>query len=377
MDFSLTETQSMMRESLRRAFSHYDLAERRRSRESDGGFSARWWALFAEQGWLAIPFTEDAGGLGGSVIDSMVVMEEMGRALVIEPYLASTVLAGSLIAGGGTDATEADLLAPLIDGTRIAAAAIYEKDGRFNPAIVGASAERTADGWRLSGQKTAVLFGASADVLVVSARTSGERADRHGISLFLVDRATQGVSRRGAPSVDGAQVATVTLDGVIVPPGAQLGPLNHGLHLIEDAIDRATLAACAEAVGIMDLLLNTTLEYVRTREQFGRRIGSFQVVQHRLVDLFIELEQARSLLLMATARSAEQDERAPMAISALKAQVAKAGRMIGQQSIQLHGGIGMTDDLCVGWGFKRLIAIEALFGDRDYHLARFRSAAGY
>ncbi len=329
------------------------------------------WRQFADMGLLAAPFTEADGGLGGGGGEIGVIAGEFGRGLVREPYLATVVLAGGLIGLGGSGALRAAVLPDLIAGTRRLAFAHHEAAARYTLAHVETRAEPAAGSVVLTGAKSLVLDGDSADQLVVSARTAGAAADPHGLDLFLVDAGQPGVAIRGYETNDGRRAAEVTLAGVVVGPDRQIGAAGAALPLIEAAVDRAIAWLAAEAAAIMQALCALTGEYLKTRRQFGVPIGSFQVLQHRLVDMHIETEQALSMALRATAAwSAAAAERAPV-MAAAKVKIGRAGRFVAQQAVQLHGGIGMTAEYRAGAYVKRLTMIDALFGNADHHLRRF------
>ena len=377
MDFSFTEEQSLLQDSVQRFVQNsYEFETRQKLVKTEEGFSRDNWSSFAELGWLALPFAEESGGFGGTAVETMIMMEEFGKGLVVEPYVTTVIMAGSIIEAGGSTAQKEGVLAEIMAGTKLAAVAYVEPQARFNLADVTTSAVASDDGYTLNGFKGVVLGGPSADVLVVPARTSGEQRDRDGITLFLVDASAEGISRRDYPTIDGGRASEVTIDNVSVGAGDMLGEAGAGLELLEVGINNGILAVCAEAVGAMEVLYKTTVEYCKTREQFGQPIGKFQVLQHRMVDMFMEHEQAKSLLYMAAIRMSEDDDvAARKAISALKVQVGKGGRFVGQNAIQLHGGMGMTDELNVGHYFKRITAVETLFGNADFHLKQYSSAA--
>jgi len=373
MDFSFSEEQSMLQDSVQRFVQDgYEFESRQKLIRSDEGFSRDNWSSFAELGWLALPFSEDNGGFGGTAVETMIMMEEFGKGLVVEPYVSTVIMAGSIIEAGGSAEQKEGLLAEIMAGTKLAALAYVEPQARFNLADVTTSAAAEGDGYTINGFKGVVMGGPSADVLVVPARTSGDQRDENGITLFLLDAGSDGISRRDYPTIDGGRASEITLDKVSVPASAVLGEVGGGHSLLEAGINNGILAVCAEAVGAMEVLYKTTVEYCKTREQFGQPIGKFQVLQHRMVDMFMEHEQAKSLLYMAAIRMSEDDEEeARRAVSALKVQVGKGGRFVGQNAIQLHGGMGMTDELNVGHYFKRLTAIETLFGNVDHHLKKY------
>ncbi len=377
MDFSFTEEQSLLQDSVQRFVQNsYEFETRQKLVKTEEGFSRDNWSSFAELGWLALPFAEESGGFGGTAVETMIMMEEFGKGLVVEPYVTTVIMAGSIIEAGGSTAQKEGVLAEIMAGTKLAAVAYVEPQARFNLADVTTSAVASDDGYTLNGFKGVVLGGPSADVLVVPARTSGEQRDRDGITLFLVDASAEGISRRDYPTIDGGRASEVTINNVSVGAGDMLGEAGVGLELLEVGINNGILAVCAEAVGAMEVLYKTTVDYCKTREQFGQPIGKFQVLQHRMVDMFMEHEQAKSLLYMAAIRMSEDDDvAARKAISALKVQVGKGGRFVGQNAIQLHGGMGMTDELNVGHYFKRITAVETLFGNADFHLKQYSSAA--
>ena len=377
MDFSFTEEQSLLQDSVQRFVQNsYEFEARQKLIKTEEGFSRDNWSSFAELGWLALPFAEESGGFGGTAVETMIVMEEFGKGLVVEPYVTTVIMAGSIIEDGGSTAQKEGVLADMMAGTRLAAVAYVEPQARFNLADVTTTATRSGDGYTINGFKGVVLGGPSADVLVVPARTSGDQRDAGGITLFLVDSSANGISRRDYPTIDGGRASEITFDNVEVSAGDVLGEIDAGLALLEVGINNGILAVCAEAVGAMEVLYKTTVEYCKTREQFGQPIGKFQVLQHRMVDMFMEHEQAKSLLYMAAIRMSEDDEvEARKAISALKVQVGKGGRFVGQNAIQLHGGMGMTDELNVGHYFKRITTIETLFGNADFHLKQYSNVA--
>ncbi len=373
MDFDFSEEQRLLDETVRRLVKdEYDLAKRKTYRAEPDGFSRKLWARYAEIGLLGLPFAESEGGFGGSAVETMIVMESFGRGLVVEPYLATVVLGGGLVALAGSAAQKRAILPEVGAGKLLLAFAHGERQARYALSDVETRAQRDGAAYVLSGQKGIVLHGDSADRLVVSARTGGSSRDRNGISLFLVDRKAKGVGLRGYPTVDGLRAAEVTLDKVRVEADQVLGAVDQAYPVIEHTVDRAIAALAAEAVGIMEVLNQTTLEYLKTRKQFGVPIGSFQVLQHRMADMVIEHEQTKSLAILAALSADSRDARERRrVISAAKVQVGKSGRFVGQQAIQLHGGIGMTDEYAAGHYFKRLTMIDQSFGDEDHHLDRF------
>ena len=377
MDFSFTDEQALLQDSVQRFIQNsYAFDSRQKLIKTEDGFSRENWASFAELGWLALPFSEDSGGFGGTAVETMILMEEFGKGLVVEPYLTTVLMSGSIIEAGGSSAQKEGVLAEIMAGTKLAALAYVEPQARFNLADVTTTATAEGNGYVINGFKGVVMGGPSADVLIVPARTAGEQRDEAGITLFLVDANSNGIAKRDYPTIDGGRASEITLENVTVDASAVIGEVGGGFALLEVGINNGILGVGAEAVGAMEVLYKTTVEYCKTREQFGQPIGKFQVLQHRMVDMFMEHEQAKSLLYMAAIRMSENDaEEARKAISALKVQIGKGGRFVGQQAIQLHGGMGMTDELNVGHYFKRLTAIETLFGNVDYHLKKYSAAA--
>jgi pimeloyl-CoA dehydrogenase small subunit len=323
----------------------------------------------AELGLLGLPFAERFGGSDGGPVETMIVMEGLGQALALEPYLATVVLGGGFLRHGGNDARQAALLPRIAAGELTLAFAATERHSRYDLADIATMARRDGSGWILDGEKGVVLHGDSADRLIVTARIGGGQRERDGIALFLVDAAAEGVTRRGYPTQDGLRAAEVTLSRVRVADDMVLGEPGAALSLVERVVDEAIAALCAEAVGAMSAMHELTLDYLKTRQQFGRPIASFQVLQHRSVDMLIALEQARSMALYATmmADAADAAER-HAALAAAKVQIGRSGRFIGQQAIQLHGGIGMTMEYKAGHYFKRVTMIDTIFGDADHHL---------
>lgn len=372
MDLSYSEDQRLLSESIARFVRNdYDFETRRDLAESELGFDEGKWAAYAELGWLAIPFTEADGGLGADPVAVMVLMEQFGRGLVVEPYTPSVLLGGGLIAAAGSDAQRRRWLGELIAGKSHLAFAHGEPGGRYTLSHVSTRVEAAGGGLRLTGHKAVVHNAEAADFLIVSARESGAVADESGISLFVVPRAAAGLALRPYRTVDGLRAAEVALDGVAVDEDSRLGAAGAAFPIVESVVDRAVAAVCAEALGIMDVLRETTLEYLKTRQQFGRPLGSFQALQHRAVDMLIACEEMRSLTLMATLGLDGSAAERRRAVSAAKAHVGRAGRKVGQEAVQMHGGMGVTDELKVGHYFKRLTMIDTFFGDAAHHLDRF------
>jgi pimeloyl-CoA dehydrogenase small subunit len=378
MDFALTEEQQLLRHSVERLFAdHYAFDARKRYAAEPDGWSRALWARYAELGLLGLPFGEEHGGSAGGPVETMIVMEQIGRALALEPYLASIVLAGGFIRLGSTDALRAEIIPKIAAGELILAFAHAERQSRYDLADVAATARRDGSSFVLDGAKTLVLHGDSAQKFVVSARVSGGQRDRAGIGLFLIDAAANGVATRGYGTVDGLRAAEVTLSGVRVDASAAIGEPGAAFPLIERIADSAMAALCAEAVGAMAAMHETTVDYMKTRKQFGVAIGSFQALQHRAAEMLVALEQARSMAMLATMMAAEDDARERRAsIAAAKVQIGRSGRSVGQAAIQIHGGIGMTMEAKVGHYFKRITMIDTMFGDADYHLGLLAASGG-
>ena len=375
MNFNLSEERQMLVDSIGKFLQNdYDFEVRRKLAKSELGFSVENWKTFADLGWLSVPFAEENGGFGGTTVDLMLMQEAFGRALVVEPTVPTLILGGRLIEQLGSVEQKSEWLAAVIQGELQLALAYNERIARNNPAIVGTTASLNGDHYVLNGEKIVVLNGHAADKLLVSARTSGATHSTEGISVFLVDADAEGVQRTAYPTVDGLRAADVVLKDVKVPAPALLGAVGEAFYALETVLDEATLALCSEAVGAMEVLYKTTVDYSKTRKQFGVPIGKFQALQFRMVDMFMAHEQSKSIIYMAALRALEGRDSARKAISAAKVKIGKAGRHIGQEAVQLHGGMGMTDELNVGYYFKRLTAIDALFGNMEYHLDRYGQA---
>jgi pimeloyl-CoA dehydrogenase small subunit len=378
MDFDLTDEQRLLKDSVDRLIAdQYQFEARKKYQAEPDGWSRNAWKQYTELGLLGLPFEEKHGGFGGGPVDTMIVMEAFGRGLVLEPYFATVILGGGLLRRAGTPAQQQALIPEIAQGKLKLAFAHVERHSRYDLADVATTARRDGADWVLDGSKSVVLHGDCADRLLVTARVSGDCRDRTGIGLFIVDPSAAGVSRRGYPTQDGLRAAEVTLSGARVAPDDVLGDAGAALPAIEHVIDEAIAALCAEAVGTMQAMHETTLEYLKTRQQFGRPIGQFQVLQHRSVDMLVALEQARSMAMFAAVMAAEEDatERR-RAMAAAKVQIGRSGRHIGQEAIQLHGGIGMTMEYNVGHYFKRMTMIDMLFGDADTHLATLARLGG-
>jgi len=378
MDFDLSEEQRLLKESLDRLIGdRYAFEQRKAHGQSPEGWSRELWRQYAELGLLGLPFAERYGGSGGGPVETMLAMEAFGRALALEPFLATVVLGGGFLRHGGNAQQCTALIPQIADGSLTLAFAHTERHSRYDLADISTKAVRDGAGWVLDGEKGVVLHGDSADKLIVTARVDGAQRDRAGVGVFIVDAGTAGVSRRGYPTQDGLRAAEVAFAGVRVGPEGVLGEPGAALPLIERVVDEGIAALCAEAVGAMRVMHELTVEYLKTRRQFGREIGSFQVLQHRAVDMLVALEQAASMAMFATMMAAEENgaERR-RALSAAKVQIGRSGRLVGQQAIQLHGGIGMTMEYKVGHYFKRVTMIDVMFGDADHHLRELARHGG-
>ncbi len=375
MNFSFTEEQTLLRDSLDAYLRDtYDFDKRRAAIRSDAGWRPQVWKAFAEElGILGAPFAEDLGGLGGGPIENLVIMEELGKALVVEPYLGTVVIGGGFLTKSGHPRA-AELIGKIIAGEAIFAFAYAEPQSRYNWADLKTTARKDGAGYVLNGAKAVVLGAPWATHLIVTARTGGAQRDPGGVSVFLVDKGAKGVSTRDYPTVDGQRASEVTFENVSVPADALIGPEGQGLPLIEAVMDEATAALCGEACGVLRRLQEGTVEYTKQRKQFGQPIGQFQVLQHRMVDMFIAFEQSVSMTYMAHVRLTEPAAARSKAISAAKVQIGRACRFVGQNAIQLHGGMGMTDEMAIGHYFKRATMIESQFGDTDHHLRRYEAA---
>ena len=374
MDFTFNEEQTLIQDQVDQFVQkEYDWETRQSLSNSDLGFGESKGQKFAELGWLGISVSEDSGGFGGSAIESMLIMEAFGKGLVVEPFLETMIMAGSLIDDYGSDEQKSSILEPAISGEMHLALAYAEPQSRFNLSDVVTEAKPEGENYILNGYKSVVMNGPSANKIIISARTSSSQLDENGITLFIVDSDSKGLSKTNYKTVDGRRASDLTIENVSVSKDNIIGNLDSGFEILDSAIDKAILAISAEAVGAMEVLYKTTVEYTKTREQFGTPIGKFQVLQHRMVDMFMEYEQCKSLLYMATMKHEEGAPDAKKAISGLKYQVGKAGKFIGQQAVQLHGGMGVTDELNVGHYFKRLTTVGTIFGNTDYHLKKYTS----
>jgi len=376
MDFSFSEEQTLLRNSVQSLLADkYDFDTRRKIVKSAEGWSPAMWKQFAELGLLAAPFSEELGGLGGGAIETMILMEEFGRHLVVEPFVETVVLAGGFLREGGSKAQAEAHIPGIVGGETVWAFAYAEPQGRYNLADLVTTAKKDGAGYVINGYKAVVIAAPWAQKLIVTARTSGGQRDRDGVSVFIVDKSAAGVSTRDYPTVDGRRASEITFENVKVGPDALIGTEGKGLALVEKVTDQAIAALSAEAVGCMGELNKATVEYCKTRKQFGVPIGKFQVLQHRMVDMFMAYEQSVSMTYMVNLKVSEAEAERVKAAAGAKVQTGKAGRFVGQQAVQLHGGMGMTDELNVGHYFKRLTMIDTQFGNVDYQLKRYSEAA--
>ena len=375
MDFCFSEEQNLLRNTVERFVQeNYEFEKRRKIVAADNGWNRDTWTQIAELGLLAAPFSEEQGGLGGGPIDTMLVMEEFGKGLVVDPYLPTVVQAGGFLRRG-TAAQIEEHIPGIIGGENVWAFAYAEPQSRYNLADVTTTAKKDGDGFVINGSKAVVLAGPWADKLIVTARTAGGQRDANGITVFIVDKGATGVSTRDYPTVDGSRASEITFENVKVGADAVIGDVDNGLPLVELISDESIAALSAEACGCMKMLVDDTVEYCKTRKQFGVPIGKFQVLQHRMVDMFMNHEQSVSITYMVNLKLGEDEAERKKAASAAKVQIGKAGRFVGQQAVQLHGGMGMTDELRVGHYFKRLTMIDTQLGNVDFHLKRYADAA--
>ena len=375
MDFSFSEEQTLLRNSVQSWLrDKYDFETRRKIVSGAEGWRRDYWRQFAELGLLGMLFPEEQGGLGGGPVEAMIVMEEFGRHLVVEPYLETIVLAGGLLRDGGTAAQHKAHLPGLIGGEEVWTLAYAESQGRYNLADLVTTAKKQGASYVINGHKAMVFAGPWADKLIVTARSSGGQRDRSGVSLFIVNKKAAGVSTRDYPTVDGRRASEISFENVKLDADALIGEEDNGLGLLEAVTDQAIGALCAEAIGAMKELNEATVDYTKTRKQFGVPIGKFQALQHRMVDMFIAHEQSISMTYLVNLKLGEAEAERRRAASGAKVQIGKAGKLIGQEAVQLHGGMGVTDELNVGHYFKRLAIIDTQFGNIDHHLKRYAAA---
>src|SRR3954464_14818735 len=378
MDFELSEEQRLLKDSVERLCTQrYEFETRKKYMKETDGWSRDMWRQYVDLGLTALPFAEEHGGIGGGPVETMIVMEAFGRTLALEPYFATVVLGGGFLRGGASDAGKGELMPKVAAGEALLAFAHIERQARYDLADVATPAKKNGAGYVVNGEKRLALHGDAADKLIISARLSGEQRAKNGIGLFLVDAKQEGVSRRGYPTMDGLRAAEVSLQNVKVAADAVIGEPGNAFALIEQSADSAIAALAAEAVGAMSAMHELTVDYLKQRKQFGVPIGNFQVLQHRAGEMLIALEQARSMAMLATMMS-EEDNAAERrkSISAAKVQIGRSAKIVGEGAIQLHGGIGMTMEYKVGHYFKRATMIDKAFGDADYHLAALARMGG-
>jgi alkylation response protein AidB-like acyl-CoA dehydrogenase len=374
MNFELSEEQKMIQQSVERFVQeNYDLTNRVKISSEDPGYSQEYWTAMAELGWLGLAFSEEEGGFGGNQIDTLVLMEQFGKGLVLEPFLANIVLGGGAIKRGGSPAIKESILPNLIEGNLQVTLAYAEEQSRFDIEDVATAAREDGSNFIINGKKSMVLNAESADKIVVVTRTSGSQVDEDGISLFLVDATSKGIERENFPTVDGLRASEITFTDVEVPSVNLIGEKDKGFSILQAVVNDAILALSAEAVGAMEVLYKDTVEYTQQREQFDHPLSDFQVLQHRMVDMFMEYEQCKSLLLRATMETVQDPILAQRTVHALKHLIGKSGIFVGESAVQLHGGMGVTEELRIGHFFKRLLVIDSQFGNSDFHLDKFTS----
>jgi len=372
MDFNFTEEQTLL-ENMVTSFvrDNYTWEAREAIVKTEEGWKPENWNQFAELGLLGVPFAEEFGGLGGSVVDTMIVMEQFGKGLVVEPYMPSVVLAGGLISSLGSKEQVESIIPTIISGEARYAFAHSEPQSRFDLYDVKTSAVTNDGDFVLNGFKSVVFGGPIATHLIISARTSGEQRDTNGITLFLVDKTAAGLTLQNYPTIDEYRASEVVIENLKISKDMILGKLDNAYAAIDENIDRSTIAVCAEAVGILEVLKDTTIDYCKNRKQFGQAIGKNQSIQHRLVDMMIEYEQSKSILYMACTADLSNPSDRKKAVSGAKARIGKAIKYVGENAIQLHGGMGMVDEYMVSHYFKRAPMLGILFGNEDYHMKRF------
>ena len=374
MDFSFTEEQSMLRDTIASYLADaYSFEARREAIRSEAGWRPQVWRAFAQElGILGASFDEAMGGLGGGAVETMLLMEAFGKALVVEPYLGTVVIGGGFLKHSG-HLRAAELIGAIIAGEATFAFAHAEPGARYNLADLTTSARKDGAGWVLNGRKAVVVGAPWASHLIVTARTGGAQREAQGVSVFLVEAAAAGITRQDYPTVDGGRASDIAFENLALPAEALIGPEGQGLPLVEKVVDEALAATAAEACGVLGRLHEGTLDFTKQRRQFGQPIANFQVLQHRMVDMFIELEESISMTYMATLKLGAGDLERAKAASAAKARVGRACTFVGQAAIQLHGGMGMTDEMAIGHYFKRAALIESAFGSTDHHLARYEA----
>ena len=374
MNFELSEEQKMIQQSVERFVQeNYDLSNRIKISSEDPGFSKEYWSSMAELGWLGLAFSEEDGGFGGNQIDTLVLMEQFGKGLVLEPFLANVVLGGGSIKRGASQEIKDSIIPSLIDGSLQITLAYAEEQSRFDIEDVATAAREENGDFIINGKKSMVLNAESADKIVVVARTSGSQVDEEGISLFVVDADAEGIEKENFPTVDGLRASEIIFKDVKVEATSLIGEKDKGFSILQAVVNDAILALAAEAVGAMEVLYKDTVEYTQQREQFDHPLSDFQVLQHRMVDMFMEYEQCKSLLFRATMETVQDPSLSQRTVHALKHLIGKSGIFVGESAVQLHGGMGVTEELRIGHFFKRLLVIDSQFGNADFHLDKFTS----
>ena len=374
MNFELSEEQKKIQQSVERFVQeNYDLTNRIKISSEDPGYSKDYWSSMAELGWLGLAFEEEDGGFGGNQIDTLVLMEQFGKGLVLEPFLANVVLGGGAIKRGASQTIKDSIIPGIMDGSMHVTLAYAEEQSRFDIEDVATSAREEDGNFIINGKKSMVLNAESADKIVIVARTSGSQVDENGISLFIVDATSEGIERENFPTVDGLRASEVIFENVKVPSENLIGEKDKGFEILQAVVNDAILALAAEAVGAMEVLYKDTVEYTQQREQFDHALSDFQVLQHRMVDMFMEYEQCKSLLFRATMETVQDPKLSQRTVHALKHLIGKSGIFVGESAVQLHGGMGVTDELNVGHYFKRLTTVGTIFGNTDYHLKKYTS----
>ena len=374
MNFELSEEQKMIQQSVERFVQeNYDLSNRIKISSEDPGFSKEYWSSMAELGWLGLAFSEEDGGFGGNQIDTLVLMEQFGKGLVLEPFLANVVLGGGSIKRGASQEIKDSIIPSLIDGSLQITLAYAEEQSRFDIEDVATAAREENSDFIINGKKSMVLNAESADKIVVVARTSGSQVDEEGISLFVVNADAEGIEKENFPTVDGLRASEIIFKDVKVESTSLIGEKDKGFSILQAVVNDAILALAAEAVGAMEVLYKDTVEYTQQREQFDHPLSDFQVLQHRMVDMFMEYEQCKSLLFRATMETVQDPSLSQRTVHALKHLIGKSGIFVGESAVQLHGGMGVTEELRIGHFFKRLLVIDSQFGNADFHLDKFTS----
>ena len=372
MNFELSEEQKMIQQSVERFVQeNYDLTNRVKISSEDPGYSKEYWGSMADLGWLGLAFDEEDGGFGGNQIDTLVLMEQFGKGLVLEPFLANIVLGGGIIKRAASPAIKESIIPSLMEGKLQITLAYAEEQSRFDIEDVATAAREEDGGFIINGKKSMVLNAESADKIIVVTRTSGSQVDENGISLFIVDASSEGVEKQNFPTVDGLRASEITFEDVKVSSEALVGEKDKGFKILQAVVNDAILALSAEAVGAMEVLYKDTVEYTQQREQFDHALSDFQVLQHRMVDMFMEYEQCKSLLFRATLETVQDPDLAQRTVHALKHLIGKSGIFVGESAVQLHGGMGVTEELRIGHFFKRLLVIDSQFGNADFHLDKF------